>query len=376
MKGRPPGIAVTEPFLPPLAEFVPLLQRIWDSKWITNSGPMHDQLEEALARFLKVPHVVVFNNGTSALFAAIQHLGRTQGQVVTTPFSFVATANAILLNGLEPVFADIDADTFGLDPDSTERAFTGKTVGVLPVHTYGLPCDVAGLAEVGREHDVPVIYDAAHAFAVELHDASLLLHGELSVLSFHATKVFNTIEGGAVVCHDVQTRRRLECLRNFGFTADGDVERASLNGKMNEVQAAFGLLQLGHIAEVIARRRATDSLYRSALANVAGIHVPSPAPGVSWNCSYFPILVRPEFPLSRDRLFERLVQAGCLVRRYFFPLISSFAQFRSLPSATRANLPVASRVAEQVICLPMHHNVADDAVARILDVLMSAASRP
>jgi dTDP-4-amino-4,6-dideoxygalactose transaminase len=362
-------IYVTQPLLPPLEEFVPYLEKIWAARILTNCGPMHQQLEGALAQYLGVPHVALFNNGTNALLTALQAL-ELAGEVITTPYSFAATAHSILWNGLTPVFVDVDPHTFNLDPRSIEAAISPRTSAILPVHCYGYPCDVAAIADVASRHGLKVLYDAAHAFGVRLQGASVLLHGDLSVLSFHATKVFNTFEGGAIVCHDAATKRRIERLRNFGIVDEATIDAPGLNGKMSEVQAAFGLLQLKYVDAAIVRRRSIAQRYRQLLADVPGIELPAaPAAAVELNGSYFPVLVGPAYPLDRDSLYQRLQQRQVFARRYFFPLLSELPMYRELPSAAAANLPQAHRLAGQVLCLPLYAALSDADVELIADTL-------
>lgn len=366
-------VYVTQPALPPLEEFIPYLQQIWDRKILTNGGPFHQQLEEELARYLGVKHLALFTNATIALVTALQAL-RITGEVITTPYSFVATAHSLLWNGLKPVFVDIDPETLNLDPAKIEAAITPQTTAIMPVHCYGHPCDVGRIQHIADVHGLKVIYDAAHAFGVELDQRSVLLHGDLSVLSFHATKVFNTFEGGAIICPDAKTKQRIDYLKNFGFADEVTVVAAGINGKMNEVQAAFGLLQLKSIDQVIQRRQQIDTFYCEALADVPGIHCTRDTGESRRNYSYFPILVQPNFPISRDTLYQRLREHGIYARRYFYPLITDFPMYRGLPSATPANLPNAGRIAQQVICLPIFPDLTQDDAQRIVSVIQAAAT--
>lgn len=361
-------ITVTQPFLPPLEEFQPYLEEIWQNKWLTNAGPFHQQLEAELARYLGVEHLALFSNGTIALVTALQAL-RITGEVITTPYSFVATAHSLLWNNLKPVFADIDPDTFNLDPKKIEEAITPQTTAIMPVHVYGRPCDTGAIQKIADTYGLKVIYDAAHAFAVTQGEQSVLKAGDLSVLSFHATKVFNTFEGGAIVCPDATTKQRIDYLKNFGFADEVTVVAPGINGKMNEIQAAFGLLQLKHMSEILQRRQQIDNRYRAALAGIKGIRI-LPLPDNSrQNYSYFPILVETDYPLSRDTLYQKLREQDIYARRYFYPLISDFPMYRGLPSATPANLPVASRIAEQVICLPIYPALEDSDVDRVIQLI-------
>lgn len=365
-------IYVTQPSMPALEEFIPYLEKIWESKWLTNSGPFHQQFEKALCDYLGVKHLALFANGTIALVTALQAL-RIAGEVITTPYSFVATAHSLLWNGIKPVFVDIDPVTLNLDPARIEGAITPQTTAIMPVHCYGHPCDVERIEKIADKYGLKVIYDAAHAFGVPYHGSSLLNHGDLSVLSFHATKVFNTVEGGAIICHDAQTKQRIDHLKNFGFEDEVTVAAAGINGKMSEITAAFGLLQIKGIDAVLQKRKAVDARYRAGLARVRGIYcLPSAGEKVS-NYAYFPILVKPEFPLSRDALYQKLHDAGIYARRYFYPLISDFPMYRGIPSAEQANLPVARKVASEVICLPIYPALSDAQVDMILELIASLA---
>jgi len=352
MKPLEKPIYVTEPFLPPLEEFQPYLEQIWKSKWLTNAGPFHQQLESKLCEYLGIEHLALFANGTLALVTALQAL-RITGEVITTPFSFVATAHSLLWNGIKPVFVDIHPGTFNLDPEKIEAAITPQTTAIMPVHVYGKPCDVEKIQKIADLYGLKVIYDAAHAFGVTYQGESLLKHGDLSTLSFHATKVFNTFEGGAIVCPNAKMKKRIDDLKNFGFADEVTVVSPGINGKMNEVQAAFGLLQLKYIDKAIARRREIYARYHDQLSQVRGIFCPPLPADTIYNYAYFPILIEKEYPLLRDELYEKLRQHNIYARRYFYPLISDFPMYRGLPSAAQSNLPVARQVADQVICLPI-----------------------
>src|SRR5258707_5944510 len=345
-------IYVTQPHLAPLEEFIPYLQQIWDSKILTNCGPFHQQLEAALCKYLGVRHLALFSNGTLALVTALQAL-RITGEVITTPYSFVATAHSLLWNGIKPVFVDIDAETLNLDPARIEAAITPHTTAIMPVHCYGHPCDVERIQAIADTYGLKVIYDAAHAFGVQCHCGSVLNHGDLSVLSFHATKVFTTFEGGAIVCPDEKTRQRINYLKNFGFADEVTVVAPGINGKMSEFNAALGLLQLRGIDQALAKRRAIDERYRARLAALAGIRCLPPAGAMRAHHAYFPGLIPPEYPLSRDALYQKFRDHNIHARRYFYPLISDFPMYRGLPSAAHNNLPVARQVAQQVLCLPI-----------------------
>jgi dTDP-4-amino-4,6-dideoxygalactose transaminase len=361
-------ITVTQPFLPPLEEFIPYLEEIWETRSLTNAGPFHRQLEIALAEYLGVAHIALFANGTLALLTALKALALS-GEVITTPFSFVATTHALLWSGIAPVFADIDPNSFNIAPKAIEAAITPRTTAILAVHVYGRPCDVRAIQNIARTHDLKVIYDAAHAFAVRDGGGSVTRHGDLSVLSFHATKVFTTFEGGAIVCHDPETKQRIDLLKNFGFADEVTVLTAGINGKMNEAQAAFGLLQLRYIDAAIHRRREIDAFYRRALENVPDIDCPPLPPDTIWNHAYFPILVQPDYPLSRDGLYDLLREHGIHARRYFYPLISEFPMYRGLSSAAPARLPVAHDIAKRVLCLPIYPTLGAEEMDEIIDMI-------
>lgn len=357
-------IHVTQPYLPPLEEFIPYLERIWESKILTNKGPFHREFEQALCEYLGVEHLALFANGTLALVTALQAL-RIAGEVITTPYSFVATAHSLLWNGIKPVFVDIDPNTLNLDPTKIEAAITPHTTAILPVHCYGNPCDVEAIQEIADNYNLKVIYDAAHAFGVQCHCGSLLRHGDLSILSFHATKVFNTFEGGAIVCPDAKTKQHIDHLKNFGFVNETTVVASGINGKMSEFNAALGLLQLKHVEQALERRREIDHTYRELLKDVPGIRCLERAGQIVDNHAYFPILVEDDYPLSRDELYEKLRENNIYGRRYFYPLISDFPMYRGLQSAQRSNLPVAAEIANKVICLPMYPVLPVESLSRI-----------
>ena len=345
-------IYVTQPYLPPLEEFIPYLEKIWESKQLTNNGPFHQQLEQALSDYLGVEHIALFTNGTIALITALQAL-RIAGAVITTPYSFVATSHSLLWNGIKPVFVDIDPDTLNLDPKKIEAAITPQTTAIMPVHCYGRPCDVEAIQTIADDYNLKVIYDAAHAFGVRDAGGSILRHGDLSVLSFHATKVFNTFEGGAIVCPDAKTKSRIDHLKNFGFVDEVSVVAPGINGKMSEINAAFGLLQLKNVDTALSRRKAIDAAYRERLKGMKGILcLPLDQAHVA-NFAYFPILVEADYPLSRDGLHQVLKENEIYPRRYFYPLITDFPVYRGLPSAHHENLPVAVDAAQKVLCLPI-----------------------
>lgn len=350
------NIPVTQPFLPDLNEFIPYLEKIWDNRWLTNNGPFHQQLEAALCEYLGVEHVSLFNNATIALITALQAL-RISGEVITTPYSFVATSHSIMWNGLEPVFVDIDPTTFNIDPSKIEAAITPRTTAIMPVHCYSNPCDVEVIQKIADNYGLKVIYDAAHAFGVNYKGESLLKWGDLSILSFHATKVFNTFEGGAIISPDTKTKQRIDRLKNFGIVDELTVTAPGINGKMSEINAAFGLVQLKHIDQAMQKRQAIDTRYREALSGVQGITIYKHNCDANSNYSYFPLLVEPDYPLSRDELYEKLKDNNVLSRRYFYPLISNMPLYRGLPSATTESLFYANQVADKVLCLPIFHEL-------------------
>ena len=368
----PSRVYVTQPYLPPLEEFVPYLEQIWKNRWLTNAGPFHVQLEAALVRHLEVPQLSLFSNGTIALVVALQAL-RITGEVITTPFTFVATTHSLLWNGIKPVFVDIERETFNLDPERIEAAITPQTTAIMPVHCYGNPCDVERIQRIADRYGLKVIYDAAHAFGVKHNGKSLVRAGDLSILSFHATKSFNTFEGGAIVSPDERIKQRIDFLKNFGIADEVTVVAPGINGKMNEVQAAFGLLQLRYLDDGRAKRQAVDRRYQQTLANVVGLRLPRESPEVESNYSYFPILVGANYPLKRDELYTRLREAGIMSRRYFYPLVSDMPMYRGLPSATAENLPVATRVSQEVLCLPIHADLSAEDQDRVIAIVRGAA---
>jgi len=363
-------IYVTEPHLPPLEDFVPYLEQIWASKVLTNNGPFHKQLEQALCDYLGVEHLALFANGTIALVTALKAL-RITGEVITTPYSFVATAHALLWNNITPVFVDIEPRTLNLNPEKIEAAITPQTTAILPVHCYGNPCDVDAIQAIADSYNLKVIYDAAHAFGVRCHCGSVLSHGDLSVLSFHATKVFNTFEGGAIVCPDARTKKHIDDLKNFGFAGETRVIATGINGKMNEMQAALGLLQLQHIDEALARRAVIASRYREAIESIAGLSIVPDAGQELSNNAYFAILVGEDYPLSRDGLYDRLRENDIFPRRYFYPLISDFPMYRGLPSSRSGDLPEATKAAARVLCLPIYPNLSDAEQSRVIACLQA-----
>ena len=362
-------ITVTSPLLPDLEEFNSMLNKIWESKWITNNGQFHKQLEKELAEYLKVPYVSLFTNGTLPLLTALQAL-RITGEVITTPYSFVATTHCIWWSGCKPVFVDIDPKTGNLDPDKIEAAITPKTTAIMPVHVYGKPCDTKRIQEIADKYGLKVIYDAAHAFGVEVNGESILNAGDMSTLSFHATKVYNTLEGGALVMHDEVTKKRIDYLKNFGFAGETEVIAPGINSKVDEVRAAYGILNLRQVDASIEARHQVAIKYREALRGIDGITFMEDMPGVKHNYSYFPIFIDTEkYGMTRDELYFKMKEQNVLGRRYFYPLISTFSTYRGLDSAKPENLPNAHRMADSVICLPMHHEISEEDMERILNTI-------
>lgn len=350
---QPRPIYVTQPYLPPLKEFIPYLKDIWDSKWLTNMGKYHRQFEVELADYLGVKYVCLFANGTLALMTALQAL-RITGEVITTPFSFVATTHALHWNGITPVFCDIEPEYCNIDSDKIEALITPKTTAILPVHVYGNPCNVEKIAKIADTYGLKVIYDACHAFGVKINSKSILNYGDLSVLSFHATKVFTTFEGGAIICHDEKMKKRIDYLKNFGFADEVTVVGPGINAKMNEFSAALGLLQLKYVDKAIEKRKKIAELYRKKLSGIPGIRFLDDIPGVKHNYAYFPIFIdEKEYGRARDEVYEELKKYNIYTRRYFYPLISQFATYRGMPSAEPKNLPIAEKVAKKVLCLPI-----------------------
>lgn len=369
---KPETLTVTSPLLPDLDEFNDLLKEIWDSKWVTNNGSFHKQLEQKLCEYLKVPFISLFTNGTLPLLTALQAL-RITGEVITTPYSFVATTHSIWWNGCKPVFVDIEESTCGINPDKIEAAITPHTTAIMPVHCYGKPCDMERIQAIADKYNLKVIYDAAHAFGVEVDGKSVLNHGDMATLSFHATKVYNTLEGGALVVHDAETKKRIDYLKNFGFAGETEVVGPGINSKMDEVRAAYGLLNLKIVDEAIEKRHQVAIRYREALRNVKGIRFFDDMPRVRHNYSYFPIFIDAEvYGMTRDDLYFKMKEHGILGRRYFYPLISTFSTYSGLPSAAPENLPIATRIANEVICLPMHHELSDNEVERIIELIVNS----
>lgn len=363
-------ITVTSPLLPNLDDFNEMLKQIWASKWITNNGSFHKQLEKELAVYLKVPYISLFTNGTLPLITALQAL-RITGEVITTPYSFVATSHALWWNGIKPVFVDIDPTTGNINPDKIEAAITPKTTAIMPVHVYGKPCDTKRIQEIADQYGLKVIYDAAHAFGVEVNGESILNAGDLSTLSFHATKVYNTVEGGAMVMHDEKMKKRIDYLKNFGFANETTVVGPGINSKMDEVRSAYGLLNLKQVDAAIEARHQVAIKYREVLRNVEGVTFFDDIPGVRHNYSYFPIFIdAKKYGMTRDELYFKMKEQNVLGRRYFYPLISEFSTYRGLESAKPENLPEAHKMADSVICLPMHHALSNDDIQRILDSII------
>lgn len=379
-------ISVTSPLLPDLNEYNQLLQDIWLRKWITNNGHYHQELEKQLSAYLGVPYLSLFTNGTLPLITALQALGIREGEVITTPYSFVATTHSIWWNGLKPIFVDVDSDTGNIDPNKIEAAISPNTVAIMPVHVYGCPCDVEKIDAIAKKHNLKVIYDAAHAFGVTYKGKSILEWGDLSTLSFHATKVYNTIEGGAMVMHTPEMKYDIDNLKNFGFRGETTVVAPGINSKMDEMRAAYGLLNLRQVDAAIAARKHVAEQYVAALKDVKGIRLfpyeieqtnPSSLPfregsgvGWSWNFAYFPILVAEDFGISRDELYEKMKAANILGRRYFYPLITDFEPYKDYSSAAPSNLPIARCLADQVICLPMHPYLTEEGIKRVINCII------
>ena len=362
-------IYVTSPLLPSLEDFTFLLKEIWESKMLTNNGNFHQKLEEELAKYLKVPYLSLFTNGTLPLITALQAM-RITGEVITTPFSFVATTHSLWWNGIKPVFVDIEPETCNLDPSKIEAAITPRTTAIMPVHVYGKPCKTKEIQEIANKYGLKVIYDAAHAFGVEINGESILNFGDMATLSFHATKVYNTLEGGALVVHDEQTKKRIDYLKNFGFASETEVVAPGINSKVDEVRAAYGLLNLKQVDHAINSRRKVAIRYRDELQGVKGITFFNDIPGVRHNYSYFPIFINAEeYGMTRDELYFKMKEHNVFGRRYFYPLISTFSTYRGLDSANPANLPIATQMSNNVICLPMHHALSENEVEYILQII-------
>ena len=364
-------ITVTSPLLPNLGDFTEILKEIWKSKWITNNGSYHQMLEHALADYLKVPYVSLFTNGTLPLITALQAL-RITGEVITTPYSFVATTHALWWNGIKPVFVDIDPETGNMDPNKIEAAITPKTTAIMPVHVYGNPCDTEAIQTIADSYGLKIIYDAAHAFGVEVNNKSILNAGDMSTMSFHATKVYNTIEGGAMIMHDEKTKKRIDYLKNFGFANETTVVGPGINSKMDEIRAAYGLLNLRQVDDAIENRHQVAIKYREALRNIDGVSYFNDLPKVKHNYSYFPIFIDAlKYGMTRDELYFKMKEQNVWGRRYFYPLISTFSTYRGLESAAPSNIPNAHKMADSVICLPMHHGLNEDDIQRVIDSIIN-----
>ena len=369
MNKRKKPILVTQPFLPPLEEYTEYLKDIWKSKWITNAGKFHQELEEGLCRYLGIEYISLFSNGTLALLVAIKSL-ELKGEIITTPYSFVASSHAIKWNGLNLVFTDIESNTCNLNPDLIEEAITENTSAILPVHIYGNPCNTEKINQIAERNNLKIIYDAAHAFGVKINGNSILNFGDLTILSFHATKVFNTFEGGAIVSNTAEMKKKIDDLKNFGFHDEVNVEGIGINGKMNEVQAAMGLLQIKYVDKAIEKRKRIAEIYREGLKDVNGISFLDDIKGVKHNYAYFPVFINErEYGMSRDEVYEELNNHEIYGRRYFYPLISQFSVYKNLPSAEAENLPVAEEMSGEVICLPIYPDLDRRNVERIIYIL-------
>ncbi len=361
-----PSIPVTSPLLPPLDEFKELLDDIWDRKWLTNNGQYHQRLEAALSAYLKTPYLSVFTNGTLPLMTALQAMNLHEGEVITTPYSFVATTHSLIWNQLTPVFVDVEEQTGNIDPSLIEAAITERTVAIMAVHVYGIPCDTAAIQAIAAKHGLKVIYDAAHAFGVEVEGESILNEGDMSTLSFHATKVYNTVEGGALICNNAETKQMVDKLKNFGFDGELSVLAPGINSKMDEIRAAYGLLNLKQVDAAIAHRADIARAYRAALAQTAGIRCLADVDGVRHNYSYFPIFIdASSYGMSRDALYESLKEQGIYARRYFYPVIPDFEVYRHSASVQEAHIPVARQLATNVLCLPIYAGLELEEVQRI-----------
>lgn len=360
-------ITVTSPLFPPLETLEPYLKDIWDKKWLTNNGYYHQCLENALCEYLDVPYISLYSNGTLALIAAINVL-ELQGEVITTPYSFVATSHSLLHSNISPVFVDIEPDTYNIDPSKIEAAITDKTSAILPVHVYGRPCNYEAIQKIADKYNIPVIYDAAHAFGVKENNQSILKKGDLSILSFHATKTYSTIEGGAIICHTKEMKEKLDRYKNFGYTNETVIDELGFNAKLNEVQAAFGLATLNYIDEAIDKRRKVSEFYHSHLSNMPGITLPTIPENLRWNYSYYPIIIdENKYSKKRDELYLKLKDNNIISRRYFYPLITDF----NIYSQYKVETPIAKKISENVICLPIHHLLSDNDLYRIINVIKS-----
>ena len=362
------NLNVTEPYLPPLTEFIPFLESIWQSKVVTNDGPLNKKLEESLARYLSVKNLITVNSGTNGLLVALKLLNLS-GEVITTPYTFIATSHSLLWNDLRPVFVDIDKESFNIDPNKIENAITEKTSAILATHCYGRPCNVKKIQKIGKKYGLKVIYDAAHAFGINIDGESILNYGDISILSFHGTKIFNTFEGGAIASPNRELIERAKNLRNFGISSETEINDQGINAKLNEVCAAMGLLQLDHFPKNIAARQTVANHYREKLSKIRGIKIPAEPKSSSENFNYFPILIEESFPDTRDKLYQRFRKNNILARRYFYPLVSDFKMYSKLPSATRYDTPVARHIADHVLCLPIHPNMTAESVRRVIKVI-------
>lgn len=366
-------ITVTSPLLPPLEDFIPYLEDIWERKWLTHNGYYHQELEKALVEYLEVPYISLFTNGTLPLIVALQVL-EISGEVITTPYSFVATTHSLLWKNITPVFVDVEEKTGNMDPEKIEAAITPQTTAIMAVHVYGNPCNVTAIQKIADKYNLKIIYDAAHAFGVEINGKSVLEYGDMSTLSFHATKVFNTVEGGALICHDEKTKKRIDYLKSHGFASETEVVMLGTNGKMDEVRAAYGLLNLKYVDNAIKKREQIALQYRCKLKNISGITMMDDIPNVKHNYSYFPIFVNAEkYGMTRDELYFKMKENNILGRRYFYPLISEFSTYKGLESAHPENLPVATMMADEVICLPMYADLEYENVERIIECLLKRA---
>ncbi|HOY39414.1 MAG: DegT/DnrJ/EryC1/StrS family aminotransferase [Bacteroidales bacterium] len=364
-------IYVTRPALPPLEEFEIYLKQMWETGWLTNNGPFHIELENKLRDFLQVDHISLFSNGTIALITALQALD-LKGEIITTPYSFVATSHAIKWNGLTPVFADIDDNTCNLDPRSVEKQITQHTSAILPVHVYGIPCDIDALQKIADKYRLKIIYDAAHAFNVKLQGRSILNFGDLTVLSFHATKAFHTFEGGAIVSHSAEQKAKIDFLKNFGFADELTIVGVGINGKMNEVQASMGLLQLKYFNNYVEQRKQISSMYLKKLNKTPGIRIPIIDKNLDYNYSYFPVFINSQqFGNTRDGVYNSLKDNDIYARRYFYPLISNLPSYRSVVSASPENLPVANRIADVVLCLPLYPGLSEQEISEICEIIQN-----
>lgn len=368
-------IFVTRPFIPPLSEFEPYLKEIWQNKWLTNKGPFHDKLENELCNYLGVKHICLFTNGTLALITALQAL-EIKGEVITTPFSFVATSHSLLWNGITPVFCDIDETTCNLDPEKIEALITPLTSAILPVHVYGTPCEIQAIDAIAKKHHLNVIYDAAHAFGVKQHDVSIVNAGDLSILSFHATKIFNTFEGGAIVCHSPEMKQRIDYLKNFGFADEVTVIGPGINAKMNEIQSAFGLLHLKYMDAIIQEREEINLLYREELMNVKGVQFFKDKEHTRLNRSYIPILIEEaHYGHSRDDVYTMLKENNIFSRRYFYPLITTFSPYNQLPGTQTGLLPIAEKMASEILCMPIYNGLEKNTIKEICQLIINYAEQ-